>query len=69
VGTLEARILPTARKLNALDATGLATPAAVEVTPRSLAAPELQSGSNSDRLGSDLDGLNRGAEEGRESAA
>ncbi len=42
VGTLEARVLPTARKLNALDATGLATPAAVEVTPRSVAAPELQ---------------------------
>ena len=45
VGTLEARVLPTARKLNALDATGLATPAAVEVTPRSVAAPELQPGS------------------------
>lgn len=42
VGTLEARVLPTARKLNALDASGLATPAAVEVTPRSIAAPELQ---------------------------
>lgn len=42
VGTLEARILPTARKLNALDETGLLTPAALEVTPRSLAAPELQ---------------------------
>jgi DNA recombination protein RmuC len=41
VGTLEARILPTARKLNALDESGLVTPAAVEVTPRSLAAPEL----------------------------
>lgn len=40
VGTLEARILPTARKLNALDESGLVTPAAVEVTPRSLAAPE-----------------------------
>lgn len=44
VGTLEARVLPTARKLNALDAAGLATPAAVEVTPRSVAAPELQPG-------------------------
>ncbi|WP_427129989.1 DNA recombination protein RmuC [Pseudarthrobacter sp. S9] len=44
VGTLEARVLPTARKLNALDAAGLTTPAAVEVTPRSVAAPELQSG-------------------------
>lgn len=45
VGTLEARVLPTARKLNALDAAGLTTPAAVEVTPRSVAAPELQPGS------------------------
>lgn len=51
VGTLEARVLPTARKLNALDATGLATPAAVEVTPRSVAAPELQPG-NAPELGS-----------------
>jgi DNA recombination protein RmuC len=42
VGTLEARILPTARKLNALDESGLVAPAAVEATPRSLAAPELQ---------------------------
>jgi DNA recombination protein RmuC len=42
VGTLEARVLPTARKLNALDASGLTTPPAVEVTPRSIAAPELQ---------------------------
>ena len=42
VGTLEARILPTARKLNAMDGSGLATPPALEVTPRSLAAPELQ---------------------------
>lgn len=42
VGTLEARVLPTARKLNALDASGLVTPASVEVTPRSIAAPELQ---------------------------
>ena len=67
VGTLEARILPTARKLNALDATGLATPAAVEATPRSLAAPELQPGNDTDGLdgGARLDG---GAE-GRESAA
>ncbi len=44
VGTLEARVLPTARKLNAMDAAGLATPAAVEAMPRSVAAPELQSG-------------------------
>jgi DNA recombination protein RmuC len=42
IGTLEARILPTARKLNAMDGSGLLTPAALEVTPRSLAAPELQ---------------------------
>jgi DNA recombination protein RmuC len=42
VGTLEARILPTARKLNAMDESGLLTPAALDVTPRSLAAPELQ---------------------------
>ncbi|GAC1493709.1 MAG: hypothetical protein NVS2B15_14560 [Pseudarthrobacter sp.] len=42
IGTLEARILPTARKLNAMDESGLPTPAALEVTPRSLAAPELQ---------------------------
>ncbi|MEC5181422.1 DNA recombination protein RmuC [Arthrobacter sp. CG_A4] len=48
VGTLEARVLPTARKLNALDAAGLATPAAVEVTPRSVAAPELQPGNGSE---------------------
>ncbi len=42
VGTLEARVLPTARKLNSLDAAGLAAPPAIEVTPRALAAPELQ---------------------------
>ena len=74
VGTLEARVLPTARKLNALDATGLATPAAVEVTPRSVAAPELQPG-NGPELGpgrsahaapSDSNGSH---EEDRESAA
>jgi DNA recombination protein RmuC len=44
VGTLEARVLPTARKLNAMDAAGLVTPPAVQVTPRSVSAPELQSG-------------------------
>lgn len=44
IGTLEARVLPTARKLNALDAAGLATPPAIEVTTRSVAAPELQQG-------------------------
>ena len=42
VGTLEARVLPTARKLNALESAGLITPASIEVTPRSVAAPELQ---------------------------
>jgi DNA recombination protein RmuC len=43
VGTLEARILPTARKLNSLEESGLVTPPVVEVTPRAVAAPELQS--------------------------
>lgn len=42
VGTLEARILPTARKLNTLEEAGLATPSLVEATPRALVAPELQ---------------------------
>ncbi|WAJ31659.1 DNA recombination protein RmuC [Arthrobacter sp. FX8] len=42
VGTLEARVLPTARKLNSLEESGLVTPPVVEVTPRSLVAPELQ---------------------------
>ncbi|WP_427018821.1 DNA recombination protein RmuC [Pseudarthrobacter sp. P1] len=41
VGTLEARVLPTARKLNSMDVDSLAAPATVEVAPRSLAAPEL----------------------------
>lgn len=41
VGTLEARVLPTARKLNAFDPGTLASPPLVEVTPRSLTAPEL----------------------------
>lgn len=71
VGTLEARVLPTARKLNALDATGLATPAAVEVTPRSVAAPELQPG-NGPVLGSarPADGAANGSgAEDQESAA
>lgn len=71
VGTLEARVLPTARKLNALDATGLATPAAVEVTPRSVAAPELQPG-NGPEAGRGLatGGAGTGpGEEDRESAA
>ncbi len=41
VGTLEARVLPTARKLNSMDADGLVSPSAVEAVPRTLAAPEL----------------------------
>ena len=43
VGTLEARVLPTARKLNSLEESGLAAPPVVDVTPRALAEPELQS--------------------------
>ncbi|MBG0740332.1 DNA recombination protein RmuC [Paeniglutamicibacter antarcticus] len=43
VGTLEARVLPTARKLNSLDPQTLATPPSVEVSPRSVSAPELLS--------------------------
>ncbi|GGH93462.1 hypothetical protein GCM10007170_14400 [Arthrobacter liuii] len=42
VGTLEARVLPTARKLNTLEESGLVTPPVVDVTPRALVAPELQ---------------------------
>jgi DNA recombination protein RmuC len=42
VGTLEARVLPTARKLNSLEIEGLSTPPAIEVTTRTVAAPELQ---------------------------
>ncbi|MBT2568463.1 DNA recombination protein RmuC [Arthrobacter sp. ISL-85] len=42
VGTLEARVLPTARKLNSLEESGLVAPPVVEVTPRALVAPELQ---------------------------
>jgi DNA recombination protein RmuC len=49
VGTLEARVLPTARKLNALDAAGLAAPSAVQVTPRAVSAPELQERAHSAR--------------------
>jgi DNA recombination protein RmuC len=41
VGTLEARVLPTARKLNAMDTEGLMSPARVETSPRSMASPEL----------------------------
>lgn len=44
VGTLEARVLPTARKLNSLDPESLATPSSIEAAPRSLTAPELTSG-------------------------
>ncbi|WP_028264959.1 DNA recombination protein RmuC [Arthrobacter sp. MA-N2] len=44
VGTLEARVLPTARKLNAMDTDGLQSPPAVEAVPRTLAAPELIEG-------------------------
>lgn len=40
VGTLEARVLPTARKLNALDPKSLESPAQVEAVPRILTAPE-----------------------------
>jgi DNA recombination protein RmuC len=49
VGTLEARVLPTARKLNALDAAGLAAPSAVQVAPRAVSAPELQERAQSAR--------------------
>jgi DNA recombination protein RmuC len=71
VGTLEARVLPTARKLNALDAAGLTTPPAVEATPRSVAAPELQPG-NGPAIGSGgrpAGAVNASGEEARESAA
>ena len=44
VGTLEARVLPTARKLNSMDTDGLVSPSAVEAMPRTLAAPELIEG-------------------------
>lgn len=40
VGTLEGRVLPTARKLNAFDPNTLDSPAQVESTPRILTAPE-----------------------------
>lgn len=48
VGTLEARVLPTARKLNAMDVEGLTAPARVELSARSLAAPELLAIQDSD---------------------
>ena len=43
VGSLESRVLPSARKLSELGMVDgeLTVPAAVEETPRSLAAPEL----------------------------
>ncbi len=40
VGTLETRVLPTARKLNAFDPKSLDAPAKVEAVPRTLTAPE-----------------------------
>ncbi|MEO6530719.1 MAG: DNA recombination protein RmuC [Specibacter sp.] len=40
VGTLEARVLPTARKLNVMDPKTLDSPAQVDSTPRMLTAPE-----------------------------
>ncbi|WP_285725862.1 DNA recombination protein RmuC [Psychromicrobium xiongbiense] len=43
VGSLEARVLPAARKLNAVDPDKLAAPSSVEVLPRSLSAPEFAS--------------------------
>ncbi|WP_104091701.1 DNA recombination protein RmuC [Arthrobacter sp. GMC3] len=43
VGTLEARVLPTARKLNAFDPKTLDSPTQVESTPRMLTAPEFNS--------------------------
>lgn len=47
VGTLESRVLPTARRINSFDPTSLdnaKAPAPVESTPRLLAAPELLAG-------------------------
>jgi DNA recombination protein RmuC len=44
VGTLESRVLPTARKISAFDPSSLKeapAPQALESTPRLLAAPEL----------------------------
>ncbi len=45
VGTLEARVLPTARKLNALDPKTLESPVPVEAVPRVLTAPEFDAAS------------------------
>ena len=49
VGTLEARVLPTARKLNSMEDAGLAVPPSVEAVPRALAAPELLAIDGSDQ--------------------
>ncbi|MEQ4520969.1 DNA recombination protein RmuC [Pseudarthrobacter sp. B907] len=68
VGTLEARVLPTARKLNALDVASLATPVTVEATPRAVAAPELQQGITAGNAGVELAG-DEGDGESEESAA
>ncbi|GAA1342322.1 DNA recombination protein RmuC [Arthrobacter roseus] len=49
VGTLESRVMPTARKINELDPTGLretVAPAALETTPRLLSSPELIDGAS-----------------------
>lgn len=40
VGSLEARVLPAARKLNSLDPETLSSPSQVDVQPRHLSAPE-----------------------------
>lgn len=40
VGSLEARVLPSARRLNSLDPESLAAPTQVDVQPRHLSAPE-----------------------------
>lgn len=45
VGTLEGRVLPTARKLNALDPKTLESPAQVDAVPRMLTAPEFDAAS------------------------
>lgn len=63
VGTLEARVLPTARKLNTMDEAGLAAPPAVEAVPRALAAPELLA------VDSTPEGHGHGGPQDRESAA
>jgi len=73
VGTLEARVLPTARKLNVFDPSTIATPLVVEVSPRGLTAPELEPGHSEgpapqpfDRLASPVgDPGDRGPEPGQ----